>query len=64
MTSDPNLIDLKRAAAKLEEWMARRDALIYQAVVEGASLRTVAEHAGVTHQTVANIARRQQKENT
>ena len=38
--------------------VAVRDLLIVKRHAEGASLRTIAEEAGVSHQTVVNIIRR------
>lgn len=46
---------LRRAAAKAAHWIAERDQLIREGVAEGGSLRTVADAADVSHQTVKNI---------
>lgn len=48
---------LADAAADLAAARSRRDELIRAMHEEGASLRTIAEAAGVSHQTVANIVR-------
>ena len=49
---------LKRAERRVRDANAKRDELIRKAVEAGGSLREVADLAGVSHQTVANIVRR------
>lgn len=49
------LTDVARAAARATAALEDRDAAIRRALDQGASLRAVAEAAGVTHQTIANI---------
>jgi transposase len=49
---------LARAADKVWSSSAARDELIREAVTAGGSLREVADLAGVSHQTVANIVKR------
>lgn len=46
------------AYKRLAVLAAERDHLIVQRHAEGASLRTIANEAGVSHQTVVNIIRR------
>lgn len=50
---------VQRAEAALEKAVAERDRVIVKRHAEGASLRTIADEAGVSHQTVVNIIRRQ-----
>ena len=53
-----SLTEVEQAARKVAEWIARRDAAIVRARADGASLRVIANAAGLTHQTVANICNR------
>lgn len=46
---------LASQARKAREAIARRDSLIRQMRAEGATLRAIAQAAGLNHQTVANI---------
>lgn len=54
---DP-LDEVAAAAAELTRWTVARDAAIRRAREQGASLRTIADAAGLNHQTVANICNR------
>lgn len=47
--------ELREAAGALAAATARRNALIVAEYAAGESLRTIAERAGVSHQTVKNI---------
>lgn len=49
------------AARKGREWLVRRDALIAQAVDEGATQAEVAKLAGLTQPGVHDIVRRQKE---
>lgn len=49
---------LASQAKKAREAIARRDELIRQMRAEGATLRAIAETAGMNHQTVANVLAR------
>lgn len=48
---------LKRAAIQVEKSLARRDALIREAVAEGLSYRQVADLTGLTFGRVGQIVR-------
>lgn len=52
-----DLTEVTDAAGAARDALAHRDHLIRCAHRDGASLRTIAEAAGVSHQTVANIVR-------
>jgi lambda repressor-like predicted transcriptional regulator len=56
---DPTLLALEEAAASVAAHEARRVALILEAHAAGWSLRTIAQAAGLSHQTIANIVRRE-----
>lgn len=49
---------LASQAKKAREALSRRDELIRQMRAEGSTLRSIAEAAGLNHQTVANILAR------
>lgn len=49
---------LARASRTVREATARRDSLIRQLHDEGASLRQIAEAAGLSHTAIAKILRR------
>lgn len=63
MTTSAKLIAAAKQHAQMQEnadWAQRkRDRLIVTRHAEGASLRTIADEAGVSHQTIVNIVRRQ-----
>ena len=50
---------LRRAERRVRDANEHREQVIREAVVAGGSLREVAVLAGVSHQTVANIVRRE-----
>lgn len=52
-----DLAEITDAATAARDALAQRDHLIRCAHRDGASLRAIAEAAGVSHQTVANIVR-------
>lgn len=49
------------AAKSAKEWTGRRDRRIREAITAGASLRSVAEAAGLSHAGVRKIATRPEK---
>lgn len=56
---DPKLARaIRRAAERAAEATTERDRLIVAASQSGASLREIAEHAGMTHTGVMKIVRR------
>jgi DNA-binding CsgD family transcriptional regulator len=57
MPSDP-LTEVADASRKIAEWTARREAAVHRAREAGHSLREIADAAGVTHQTIANLLNR------
>jgi transposase-like protein len=57
-TVDTRLEQIAQIARTLEATRRRRDRMIIKARNEGASLRTIADAAGISHQTVFNIARK------
>jgi DNA-binding NarL/FixJ family response regulator len=59
MMTDPTLPALEEAAAGVAAYEARRVALILEAHAGGWSLRTIARAAGLSHQTIANVVRRE-----
>jgi hypothetical protein len=60
MTNDLQVagIQAKRAQDQLTEALDNRDRLIREALDGGATLRAVAQQAGISHTAVANIANR------
>lgn len=60
----PEMIDkttaakLATAARQITDWTTKRDDLIREAHANGASLRDIAEHAGITHVGVMKIVKR------
>jgi hypothetical protein len=52
------LTPVRRAAAKAVEWTETRNAAIREARAGGASLRSIAEAAGLSHTAVAKIVGR------
>lgn len=51
--------DVKRCADKAREWTAKRNAAIKRAhLVDGLSLRAIAEEARLTHTAIAKILAR------
>lgn len=58
MTDEDLARRLRAAANKASEWTTERDRLITEAVAAGNSLRTIGAVAGMSHQSVKNIARR------
>lgn len=60
MTVRPDLArEITRAARQQRAFLARRDALIVQALNEGGGVREVAALAELTHPTVLNISKRE-----
>lgn len=49
---------VERCAHEAKAWTAMRDEAIRQMRKEGASLRAIAERAGITHAAVARILKR------
>lgn len=52
---------LRSAARSIEDGIEARDQFILEAHEAGASLREIAEHAGITHVAVLKIIRRNQQ---
>lgn len=48
---------LQRAAKQYDNWRQERNTLIGRAHAEGASLREIAAHTGITHVAVLKILR-------
>lgn len=62
MTTNSKLLtDIKRAGIDYDHARTRRDALIIQARRAGLPVRAIAEFAGISHMTVLNIVKRQEK---
>ena len=54
----PTLAEVAERAEKARAWEAERDDAICEAVRQGASLRVVAESAGISHEQVRRIVQR------
>lgn len=50
--------ELEQAAVQLQKWTARRNLLIRKARKDGASLRAIADAAGLSHTAIAKILAR------